>query len=70
MRYFSYLYKIIVLEIVNNLNRGDITLKKVIRLAKLFSVYLLILLNKYRGLINILKVTSKIYLETATVSTN
>ena len=45
------------LKIVNNLNRGDITSKKVIRLAKLFSVYLLVLLNKYRGLINILKVT-------------
>ena len=46
-----------VLKIINNLNRGDITLKKVIRLTKLFSVYLLVLLNKYRGLINILKVT-------------
>ena len=46
-----------VLEIINNLDRGDTTLKKVVRLAKLFSVYLLVLLNKCRGLINILKVT-------------
>ena len=53
MRYFSYLYKIITLEIVNTLNRGDATLRNVIRLAKLFSTYLLVLLNKYRGLINI-----------------
>ena len=56
------------LEIVNTLNRGDITLKKIIRLAKLFSTNLLVLLNKYRGLINIPKVTNKIYLKTATVS--
>jgi len=41
------------LEIVNTLNRGDATLRNVIRLAKLFSAYLLVLLNKYRGLINI-----------------
>ena len=54
MRYFSYLYKIIALEIVNTLDRGDITLKNIIRLTELFSAYLLILLNKYRGLINIL----------------
>ena len=68
MRYFSCLHKIIALEIVNTLNRGDATLKNIIRLAKLFFAYLLVLLNKYRGLINILKVTSKIYLKTATVS--
>jgi len=42
-----------VSEIVNTLNRGDTTLKNVVRLAKLFSAYLLVLLNKYRGLINI-----------------
>ena len=53
MRYFSCLREIIVLEIVNTLDRGDITLRNVIRLAKLFSIYLLVLLNKYRGLINI-----------------
>ena len=70
MRYFSYLYKIIVLKIINNLNRGDTTLKKVIKLAKLFSIYLLVLLNKHRGLINILKITSKTCLETATVFTS
>jgi len=40
-------------EIVNTLDKGDITLRNVIRLAKLFSAYLLVLLNKYRGLINI-----------------
>ena len=53
MRYFSCLREIIVLEIVNTLDRGDITLRNVIRLAKLFSTYLLVLLNKYRSLINI-----------------
>jgi len=53
MKYFSYLYKIMVLEIVNTLNRGDITLRNVIKLAKLFPTYLLVLLNKYRHLINI-----------------
>jgi len=42
-----------VLEIISTLDRGDITLRNVIRLAKLFSAYLLVLLNKYRGLINI-----------------
>jgi len=42
-----------VLEIVNTLDRGDITLRNVIELAKLFPAYLLVLLNKYRGLINI-----------------
>ena len=42
-----------VLEIINTLDRGDATLKNVIGLAKLFSTYLLVLLNKYRGLINI-----------------
>ena len=57
-----------VLEIINILNKGDATLKKVIRLAKLFTAYLLVLLNKYRGLINIPKIISKIYLKTATVS--
>ena len=41
------------LKIVNTLNRGDITSRNIIKLAELFSVYLLILLNKYRGLINI-----------------
>ena len=70
MRYFSYLRKIIVLKIINILDKGDATLKKVIKLAKLFTTYLLVLLNKYRGLINILKVTSKIYLKTTTVSTS
>ena len=70
MRYFSYLYKIVALKIINNLNGGDITLKKVIRLTKLFFIYLLVLLNKYRGLINILKITSKIYLKTTTVFTS
>ena len=70
MRYFSYLYKIVVLEIINILNKRDITLKKVIRLVKLFTVYLLVLLNKYRGFINILKVINKIYLKTATVFAN
>ena len=59
-----------VLEIVNILNKGDTTPKKVVRLAKLFTTYLLVLLNKYRGLINIPKVTSKMCLGTATVSTN
>ena len=54
MRYFSYLHKIIVLEIVNTLNRGDTTPKNIIKLAELFFVYLLVLLNKYRGSINIL----------------
>ena len=68
MRYFSCLYKIMVLEIVNTLNGGDITLRKVVRLAELFSAYLLVLLNKYRGLISIPKVTGKICLETVTVS--
>jgi len=42
-----------VLEIINTLDRGDTTLRNVVRLAKLFSTYLLVLLNKYRGLINI-----------------
>jgi len=42
-----------VLEVVNTLDRGDTTLRNVIRLAKLFPAYLLVLLNKYRGLINI-----------------
>ena len=69
MRYFSYLHKIIALEIVNTLNGGDITLRNIIRLAKLFSTYLLVLLNKYRGLINIPQVTGKTWLETATIST-
>ena len=54
MRYFSYLREIIVLEIVNTLDRGDITLRNVVRLAELFSAYLLVLLNKYKGFINIL----------------
>ena len=58
------------LEIINTLNRGDTTPKKIIKLAKLFSTYLLVLLNKYRGLINIPKITNKIYLKTATVSTS
>ena len=42
-----------VLEIINTLDRGDTTPRNVVRLAKLFSAYLLVLLNKYRGLINI-----------------
>ena len=58
------------LEIFNNLNRGDTTLKKVIRLAELFSVYLLVLLNKHRGLINILKVTTCSYNSTNTSKLN
>jgi hypothetical protein len=70
MKYFSCLYKIIVLEIVNPLNRGDVTLRNITRLTKLFSTYLLVLLNKYRGLINIPKVTSKMCLGTTTVSTS
>ena len=41
------------LEIVNTLDGGDVTLKNIIRLTKLFSAYLLVLLNKYRGLVNI-----------------
>jgi len=41
------------LKIVNILDGGDITLRNVIRLAELFSAYLLKLLNKYRGFINI-----------------
>jgi len=53
MRYFSYLRKIIVLKIVKTLNRGDTILKNVVRLAELFFVYLLVLLNKYKGFINI-----------------
>jgi hypothetical protein len=53
MKYFSYLHEIMILEIVNTLDGGDATLKNVIRLTKLFPVYLLVLLNKYRGLINI-----------------
>ena len=57
-------------EIINTLNRGDITLRKVIRLAKLFAAYLLVLLNKYRGPINIPKVTSKMCLGTITISTS
>ena len=59
-----------VLEIINILNKGDATPKKVIKLAKLFATYLLVLLNKYRGLINIPKVISKIYLKTATIFTS
>ena len=58
------------LEIVNILDRGDTTLKGVVRLAKLFSTSLLVLLNKYRGLINIPKVTGKTRLETVTISTS
>ena len=59
-----------VLKIINILDKGDATLKKVIRLVKLFTAYLLVLLNKYRGLINIPKVTNKIYLKTVTVFTS
>jgi hypothetical protein len=70
MRYFSCLYEIIISEIVNPLNRGDVTLKNIIKLTELFSAYLLVLLNKYRGLINIPKVTGKMCLGTATVSTS
>ena len=70
MRYFSYLYKIIASEIVNILNRGDATLRNIIKLAKLFFIYLLVLLNKYRGLINILKVIGEMRLETVTVFTS
>ena len=47
------------LEIVNTLNKGDATLRNVIRLAKLFPTYLLVLLNKYRCFINIPRGTSK-----------
>jgi hypothetical protein len=57
-----------VSEIVNPLDGGDVTLRNVIRLAKLFSAYLLVLLNKYRGLINIPRVTGEMCLGTATIS--
>jgi hypothetical protein len=57
-------------EIVNPLNGGDATLRNVTKLTKLFSTYLLVLLNKYRGLINIPRVTSEMYLGIATISTN
>jgi len=69
MRYFSCLCEIMVLELVNTLDGGDVTLRNVVRLVELFFAYLLVLLNKYRGFINILWVTSKTCLETATVST-
>jgi hypothetical protein len=59
-----------VLEIINPLNGGDATLRNIIRLIKLFSTYLLVLLNKYRGFINILKVTGEMCLGTATISTS
>jgi len=59
MRYFSCLREIMALEIVNILDRGDATLRNVIRLAKLFPAYLLVLLNKYRCFINIPRGTSK-----------
>jgi len=59
----------VALEIVNTLDGGDATLRKVVRLAGLFSAYLLVLLNKYRVFINILRVTGEICLETTTVST-
>ena len=58
------------MEIINTLDRGDTTLKKVIKLIKLFFTYLLVLLNKYRGFINIPKITSKMCLGTATVFIN
>ena len=70
MRYFSCPREIMALKIINTLNRGDVTPKNVVRLAELFSAYLLVLLNKYRGLINIPWVTSKTCLKTATVSTS
>ena len=47
-----------------------IILKKIIKLAKLFTTYLLVLLNKYKGVKNIPKVTSKIYLGITTISAN
>jgi len=47
------------LKIVNILDRGDITPRNVISLAKLFPAYLLVLLNKYRCFINIPGGTSK-----------
>ena len=53
MKYFSCLCKIMALEIIKTLNWGDATLKNIVKLAELFSAYLLVLLNKYRGLINI-----------------
>ena len=59
MRYFSYLREIIASEIVNILDRGDATLRNVIRLAELFPAYLLVLLNKYKCFINIPKGTGK-----------
>jgi hypothetical protein len=59
-----------VSEIVNPLDRGDATLKNVIRLTELFSTYLLVLLNKYRGLINIPRVTGEMCLGTATIFTS
>jgi len=59
MRYFSCLREIIASEIVNILDRGDATPRNVIRLAKLFPAYLLVLLNKYRCFINIPRGTGK-----------
>jgi len=59
MRYFSCPREIMALEIVNILNRGDATPRNVIRLAKLFPAYLLVLLNKYRCFINIPRGTGK-----------
>ena len=56
------------LKIVNILDKGDATLRKVVRLVKLFTAYLLVLLNKYRGFINIPRVISEIYLGTVIVS--
>ena len=58
------------MEIINTLDRGDITLKKVVKLTKLFAAYLLVLLNKYRGPINILRVTSKMCLGIITIFTS
>ena len=57
-----------VLKIVNILDKGDAIPRKVVRIARLFFAYLLILLNKYRGLINIPRVTGETCLKTATVS--
>ena len=67
-RYFSCPREIVTLNIIITLNRGDATLKNVLKLAELFSAHILVLLNKYIGLINIPKVTSKIYLKTTTIS--
>ena len=58
------------MDIINTLDGGDVTPRGAVRLAELFFAYLLVLLNKYRGLINIPRVTGETRLETVTVSAN